>query len=324
MRVTLLHNPNAGDGDLGRKELVSLLEAVGFDVKYKSAKARDYERALKDPGDLVVVAGGDGTVAKIATRMAGRGIPLAIVPGGTANNIASTLGLPEDPRELIAALPTAVRRPLNVGVASARWGDERFVEGVGVGVFAQLLSEKDPPQPVVERGKKGRRGPAVPPAEPNDKFTVGLAGLLRALRDHEPRHWRITADGRDVSGRYLLAAVMNTRYLGAGVPVAAGADPGDGWLDLALLDESRRDGLVEYLEYRLAGEPAVLRADTMRARQVRIEWRGGEGHVDDELWPGVDTIPEGAKDMVTIELLPAALEVLVPATRNGAVSGAPS
>jgi len=83
VRVTLIHNPGAGkQGKQNGEQIVELLEAAGHDVRYQSSKDDGWKNALKKPADLVAVAGGDGTVARVARRMAGRGIPVAALPSG--------------------------------------------------------------------------------------------------------------------------------------------------------------------------------------------------------------------------------------------------
>ena len=79
MRVTLIHNPKAGDGRLSRDELLTILRVAGHKAVYQSSKEDEWERALKDPGDLVVAAGGDGTVGKVAKRIKALGWKSALV-----------------------------------------------------------------------------------------------------------------------------------------------------------------------------------------------------------------------------------------------------
>jgi len=96
VRITLIHNPGAGrQGATDAKKLRHFLVHHGHDVRYRSVKEKGWKKALKKKADLVVVAAGDGTVAKVARRMVGRGVPLSVLPSGTANNIARTLGLVE-------------------------------------------------------------------------------------------------------------------------------------------------------------------------------------------------------------------------------------
>ena len=71
MRVTLMHNETAGAGS-SHEEIESLLERAGCAVTYQSTRKATFENALDRPADLVLIAGGDGTVTKVARRLAGR------------------------------------------------------------------------------------------------------------------------------------------------------------------------------------------------------------------------------------------------------------
>ena len=81
--------PPAGDEQHAGEDLVERLEAVGYEARLVSDRKK-LDRQLEDPGELVVVAGGDGSVKAVALALAGRGIPMAILPMGTANNIAKS------------------------------------------------------------------------------------------------------------------------------------------------------------------------------------------------------------------------------------------
>jgi diacylglycerol kinase (ATP) len=73
VRVTLIHNPGAGkQGRNGAGRLVALLSEAGHAVRYQSSKDDGWEQTLEEPADLVAVAGGDGTVSRVARRLAGR------------------------------------------------------------------------------------------------------------------------------------------------------------------------------------------------------------------------------------------------------------
>ena len=101
MQITLVHNPEAGDASHTRRQLTRLLEDQGYRVAYQSIKESDWERGLTEPGDFVVVAGGDGAVAQVARALVARAVPIAILPLGTANNVARTLGIDGSVERLI-------------------------------------------------------------------------------------------------------------------------------------------------------------------------------------------------------------------------------
>src|ERR1044072_2398775 len=98
----LFHNPTAGEGEHTRKKLVSLMEAAGFDCSYSSTKKKRWEKIESKDTDFIVIAGGDGTVRKVAEELLDQKVlnkilPIGLLPLGTANNIAKTLNIPSDP-----------------------------------------------------------------------------------------------------------------------------------------------------------------------------------------------------------------------------------
>src|SRR5205823_7599045 len=158
VRITLIHNPGAGRQHAGdAAKLRKFLSDAGHEVRYQSAKEDGWKGALKKPAELVVVAGGDGTVAKVTRRMVGRGVPVGVLPSGTANNIARALGLLERPfEELVRGWEKPRRVKLDVGIAAGPWGERYFVESVGAGLFASLLIK--PPRKKQNKPKNAVEG----------------------------------------------------------------------------------------------------------------------------------------------------------------------
>src|SRR5215471_12012448 len=144
MRVTLLRNPKAGEKNRSKAELRSLIREAGHEVTYQSIKRAGWERVLEQDCDLVAVAGGDGSVAKVAKKLLGRRVPIAILPIGTANNIFKTLHLAEMPiEEMISKWSAAPHKKFDLGIANGPWGSRPFIESVGVGLFASTMSRLD-------------------------------------------------------------------------------------------------------------------------------------------------------------------------------------
>src|SRR5205085_3660379 len=121
MRVTLIHNPKAGKGHPTGDELLTLVKEAGHKVLYQSAKEKKSKRALQTSADLIAVAGGDGTTRKVATRLAGSSVPITILPLGTANNIAKSLGINGTLEQLVAGWDEGRRRQIDVGIVCAPW-----------------------------------------------------------------------------------------------------------------------------------------------------------------------------------------------------------
>lgn len=304
MRVTLIHNPGAGStGEKDAAKLEKLLSRTGHKVRYRSSKEPGWKRALRKPAELVVVAGGDGTVGRVIRRMVGRGIPVTLLPSGTANNIARTLGLLERPFEdLVRGWDAARRVKLDIGVAKGPWGERYFIEGLGAGLFANLLA-----RPKKKDAKVGK---------PEDVVERALRRLQDMAVHCEPVDVAATLDGEDISGRYLLFEAINLRYVGPSMFLAPQGKPGDGLLDVVLVTEDERARLLEYLnkwqENRERG--AVL--PTRRGRVLKIEWTGYELHIDDKLYPREDDDPDEMAGIVEARIEPAAVELLVPEAKK--------
>jgi diacylglycerol kinase family enzyme len=271
VRVTLFHNPSAGDAPLTADQLQTILSDAGYQVRYQSTKD-DLSGALEDVGDLAVVAGGDGTVATVARALADTDIPLAVLPLGTANNIGKALGVFGDVRDIVAGWADAPRVAIDIGVVRGPFGERRFIEAVGVGVLAELIrrgrDEVDDASAIVHRA--------------TDRALQLLSGILRGAQATDIQ---VELDGDDLSGSYIGIEVMNVGFAGPNIPLAAQADPADGELDLVLLREDDRQRLLEYTVSRVESASALMpRLDVRRGRRVRlVPPAGWSTHVDDGL-----------------------------------------
>lgn len=303
MRVTLIHNPGAGSqGKEDARKLEKLLSRAGHEPRYVSSKD-DWKGALKKRADLVVVAGGDGTVGRVIRRMAGRDVPVAVLPSGTANNIARTFGLIDHHfDELAEGWESARRVKLDLGVAKGPWGERHFIEGLGVGLFAAMLAK-----PAKDAGK-GRSPESV------------VDGALRRLQDMavhgEAVDVAAALDGKDISGRYLLFEAINLRYVGPNMFLAPDGKPGDGLLDVVLVTEDERARLVEYLNHWQDNRERLATLPTRRGRRLQIEWTGYELHIDDKLYPRKKDDPEKMVGIVEASIKTAAVELLVPGAKK--------
>ena len=135
MRATLFHNPTAGGGKFTKKELMTALRLGGLEPRYVSTKSKRFKKELAEAEDLVVVAGGDGTVAKVIAQMPDRGVPVAILPLGSANNIARSFGVAGAPYELAEILHPLYWQRYSMGIvavpgaaagSSRRWAWARW------------------------------------------------------------------------------------------------------------------------------------------------------------------------------------------------------
>ena len=146
MHVALVHNVTAGDREHETEDLVSLLRRAGHEVSEFGKTKRDVARAIALYPDALAVAGGDGTVSKAAVALRGSTVPLVILPIGTANNIAQSVGVSAPVGEIVRGLATARQARLDIGRASGPWGDRKFVEAMNIrqiGPRVRLAPEAD-------------------------------------------------------------------------------------------------------------------------------------------------------------------------------------
>ncbi len=131
MKVSLIHNPAAGnDAQISANKLIRLIRKAGHKVKYFSSKDKGWKKALKKPCDIIAVAGGDGTVGRIARSLVDSRTPIVVLPMGTANNIATTLGLAgRTVEDLVSGWNSARCVNFDIGMARGPWGLRHFIEG---------------------------------------------------------------------------------------------------------------------------------------------------------------------------------------------------
>jgi diacylglycerol kinase family enzyme len=300
-RVTLLHNPGAGSGRHSREDLLAMLRAAGIKADYVSKKDKGLASALREAEEIVLVAGGDGTVGRAAKHLIDRDVALAILPMGTANNIAKALGIRGDVQRIIRRLPSAARRRIDVGLAKGPWGKKVFIEGMGTGLFADVMADI-----AVRRERDPSRRTA---------YASALRAIRAKLAEQEPQNLQIVIDGSEVSGSYHLFEAMNIQFAGPNLHLAPGARLADGMLDIVLLAEERRREFDTYLDRRLRGRERAPRLVVRRGKKVQFAWSGRELHFDDKLWPGLQRRKKSADasvELVELKVKRRALELLVP------------
>ncbi|HZG00055.1 MAG TPA: diacylglycerol kinase family protein, partial [Chitinophagales bacterium] len=227
--ITLLHNPSAGDEAHDKKHLKQLLDENGYDCRYASTKDIGWKAAVDaDDTDLLLIAGGDGTVRKVTKRLLQRKLidklpPLALLPMGTANNIAKTVCADEDAGDIVAALADAQPTPFDIGRIGNVPEHEFFIESFGFGVFPYLMMEM-----------KKRK---IESDDPEEELKLARELLLELTHKYEAKECKLTIDGEDHSGKFILAEILNIKSIGPNLYLAPDADAGDGLFDVVLIPE---------------------------------------------------------------------------------------
>src|SRR5690349_3584412 len=136
MRVILMHNPSAGHQNHSAEKLIDEIQAAGHEVIANVRKRQQLTVELDEACDLVVVAGGDGTVGKALRAVRGRDIPVVAMPYGTANNLSRVMGCGG-----ADWWDQGTVKPFDL--ACAKVGDEsmRFAEAFGFGAFPRVIHQ---------------------------------------------------------------------------------------------------------------------------------------------------------------------------------------
>ena len=265
MRICLYWNHTAGGG-LSLDDLTSVIERAGHSVIRTIDDESDLPSTI-GAAECVVVAGGDGTVARAGRVLAGGPVPLAILPLGTANNIASGLDIRGDIEQLAARWHDGKVVNIDVGVVEGRGGVQRFLESVGCGLVASCIAE-------------GKATLAKDHRETH--LTEARELYLESLRDLAPRHYDITLDGERMSREFLLVEALNTPSIGPKLQLTADVSVADGVLSVVLLGESDRDALVRYLTAHDADATAPAGFRSWRVKTIEIA-SADRLHVDDRV-----------------------------------------
>ncbi|MGH2418032.1 MAG: diacylglycerol/lipid kinase family protein [Candidatus Limnocylindria bacterium] len=289
-------NPAAGGGTPARA-MPWLRERLGTRPEARievTARPGDAEALAADADrvghDRVIAIGGDGTVQEVVNGLLAASAPaeLGIVPLGSGNDLARSLGLPA---ELASAWRVAIGSETRaIDVARARNGDgtERwFASAGGIGFDAQVAAA------MIARGgwQAGRAG--------------YLFTTLAELRRFSNRRVRLTIDGISSEHDVLLVAIANGAYYGGGMRIAPDARPDDGFLDVCVVGDISRITAIRQL-------PNLYRGTHVRHAQVSMH-RGRSIEVDGDGATRVhlDGEPFGSLPL-RVSLVPGALRVATP------------
>lgn len=244
-------------------------------------------RALEAEADLVMVAGGDGTVRAVSAELAGSGTPMALIPAGTGNLLARNLSIPLDTDAAIRLALHGRHTSIDVVHCEHDGGKERFVVMAGMGLDAQIMdSTDDGLKKVIRSGAYAVA--AVQNAVP-DPFTATVV-----LDDQDPAEHQI-----------VMALIGNVGTITAGMTLLPDATPDDGYIDLLLASPDKVADWARLGAQILTGQE--MKGFTItRARRVSIR-------TTEPVAFELDGDTAGTTSTLSIEVEPARLRVVTPA-----------
>ena len=286
-RALLIVNGNSREGKAAQSKVIDGLRLLGIDPVHKECSSQEKLAALiADEGanaEIIIVGGGDGTLNSAAAGVVKVKRPLGIIPLGTANDLARTLGIPSDVDSALRVIAAGKTRSIDIGLAN----DQMYFNVASVGLSAELAL-------ALTTESKRRFG----------KLSYALAAA-RVLVRARPFRAEISSGGRKIRSLTLQVAVGNGRYYGGGNVVEKTAKIDDETLRLysleflqawriALMFRSFRSG-----EHGALKEVLMLRGDKFEIRTRHPRPVNADGEI-------VTQTP------AAFRVLPKALDVMVP------------
>lgn len=270
---------------------VKLFESQGrqFEIEYTKAPG-DAEKLSHEAAargiPLVVVVGGDGTVRDAANALWGSDTVLGIIPLGSGNGLARSLGIPQDPIKAIEVATSGHATAIDRGKANGN----PFYSAFGVGFDAEVS---------YKFSLDSRRG-----------RTMYIKHALKEVLKYEPKHFKINFGENEVETDAMLIAVCNCRQYGNNAYIAPMADPTDGNLDVTVLHSGNFFAKV------VAG--IDLFSGTLDRNRLVGVFRFTEGVITmtEEGWMHLDGEPMEAPKEIRIECEKGGLKVAVPKDRE--------
>jgi diacylglycerol kinase (ATP) len=294
MRIFVVFNSKAGSAKSAEALRARLTERGNVTlVEPESPEATRLAaaRAKQESYDLIVAAGGDGTIHAVVNGLAPDfgGARLAVLPLGTGNDLRRTLALPEDPLEALNLLDGGAVRLIDVFRVDTP-SQSCFGVNTASGGFSGQMQE------ALTKEMKAAWGPLA--------YLRGAVAVLPDLTDYHTIMQLDDGPAERIAAINVIVA--NGRYAAHGWNVASQANPEDGLLDVVVVHSGPFFDLTAVAAQLLGGD--YLNSDHVtlrRARRVQI-------HSSPEMWFSIDGEPIG-EEPITFTVMPRALRVIVGA-----------
>ena len=293
LRARLVFNPSSGrggeDGGELLAELIGALRAHGIEpvveVKTSGKAARNIARSAVDEGDeLIIVAAGDGTIGEVAAELIGTSTTIGIVPIGTMNNVARSLGVPLTIDDACALIGMGTTRHIDVGRVISANGptpSEVFLECAGVGLSSVLAAAGQS----VEKHRWSH-----------------LPHLLKRFSEERPNPMQVQIDDVTLEVHTHMVTVSNSPLVGNNLLVAPDGLMDDGLLDVQVYDGLGEAELARHFASTSSGKPLDL--PIYRARRVCIR-------SETPIAVNADVSIGRPRRVIEIEAIPRAVSMIV-------------
>ncbi|HRO40130.1 MAG TPA: diacylglycerol kinase family lipid kinase [Flavobacteriales bacterium] len=266
MKVVAVINPRSGKGKAGsmRKPVEQLARQLEADlhvhlVQHPGDGTRFAQQAVAQGAHRMITIGGDGTLNAVAAGLVGSGVPIGIVPMGSGNGYARSLGLPRDPEAALQLAFTGTARQMDVCYLN----DRLFLGTAGIGFDARVAWEFDQ--------SAGR----------------GMWNYARLIIKHvlgaKPMRTVTKANNQTREDHVLMLVFCNTREFGNGAVISPGSRPDDGLAELRIVAKPpllpMLTAFVRLYNGRIDGSPYLTNITTNYAK---VHQAGTLAHLDGE------------------------------------------
>lgn len=301
--VRLVHNPTAGEGDYSRKNIVKLIESHGYRCVYSSSKNKIL-KSISPETEFIVIAGGDGTIRKTIITLLNKKLkykrPIALLPFGTANNIASSLNIPSDNAINIHSWAEYNLKKFDVGQVVGLKKTAYFIESFGFGIFPRLMKDLE-------------KMDTAHIKTPEQEFKLALETLFSISKNYQSVPFKLEIDGQLIEDKAIMIEVMNISYLGPQLKISKDADSEDGFFDVVIVTEKDRKKMETYLSNKIGLKDPVFPIKPIRTKSLHINWKGKDMHADDQ-------VIKTNHPILKISLIDSLLEMVTPSKIKAAKS----
>jgi diacylglycerol kinase (ATP) len=290
--IHIIVNPASGKEEpiLSYLNTIFLYTGIHWEVSVTTPdrEAFDIARSLIGKTELIVIYGGDGSIAEVGRALYGCDTPMAIIPGGTANVMSKELGIPQEAMEAIKLIAYGHTKVIAIDMAMAN--DTPFLLRVNLGIMADMIIQADD-------ALKHNYG----------QLAYGISAV-QTLVHSEPKQYKLLIDGKEYIEKGVTLTVTNAGSIGiSNFSFLPDINVTDGYLDVILMNNTDLLSLL-----RVAGtmlfqtESEVLKHWRCKAVTITL----------DKPTPYICDDTEQTASTINISMMPQVLKVLVAESYN--------
>ncbi|MBV9878109.1 MAG: hypothetical protein JO025_25490, partial [Verrucomicrobia bacterium] len=218
--------------------------------------------------------------SRLAPWLAARDIPFCILPLGTANNCAKTLGQTHSVEVVVANLQSAAIRKVDLGTVTLPLGQQVFIESVGIGLLAQLM---------IDMRKREKKTNSRSRLTPTERLSRAVKTLRSLTNKYPESTCELVMDDKILTGSFLLVEVANMGLIGPNLNLIPSVDPSDGIFEVVWIDMDQRKEFRDYLRVLQDGVQLEPPVQTTRCRQILFREVDAPTHIDSKVFPTTPT-----------------------------------